>query len=223
MTHVKLLTFIFAMFFIFKNAYCQESIELGKYITKNKLGYLTLLDNNEFGYISFQGESPYTYSLKEKKQNFCDAQMYSINEKGFGKYQLRYNNLKLIFDEKPNPLDSITVKKISARVKPDSILVNFIVKTYAIKEVENQVLGVSINSEDNKIQLNTSFENNVVLNLDANKLPITFVINSKNKVTINENVDHLVYLYFNEFKLFITKKIENKEIEFDKLLKLEMN
>ena len=205
------------------NLYCQNKVDFGTYLSEDKLSYITLLENNKFGYTSYHSESPYTYSLKERKQTFCGTYMFSINEKGHGKYKLKNNNLKLIFDTKTNPLDSITLKKKSARIKPDSILVNFIVKTYAVKEIENQVLGVSIKSEDNKIELNTSFENNVVLNLDVNKLPITFIINSKNKVTLKDNLDHIVNLYFNEFKLLNTKKNENKEIEFDKLMKLEIN
>lgn len=217
---MKILTFLLIVFSI--NIYSQKNLKPGVYISEDKLEYITILNSTDFGYTSFLNESPYLYKQKKPKQTFCGSVYFSVNKKGIGTYKIKGSDLQLAFSQKEEPLDSIIIKRISRGFTKDSILVNFKIKTYNYREVENRVLGVSIKSKDGTIETNTNFENNKVIKLNKNQFPITFIINEGKTITLEKpKTDYLIFLFFNSTKIGKLDKLENKSFSIEKLIKVE--
>ena len=99
-------TTILIVSFLFSNLiYSQSKIERGKYISSDRLQYIIIYDNSEFEYISYLGESPYTYNekrKKEKKSRFCGTVGFVSNGSGKGNYEIRRDSLILKFNETAN-------------------------------------------------------------------------------------------------------------------------
>ncbi|MFD2696867.1 hypothetical protein ACFSQ0_02590 [Mesonia sediminis] len=202
--------------------YSQVNIEPGIYITEDNLQYITIVDNDDFGYQTFIGTLPYIYYKKKRNQSFCGTHLFEIDKKGFGKYKLSDNNLILSFEKDENPLDSLNISKVPTNLNSDTTTITFEIRTYSYKELENEFLGVNIKSEDGSFNLDTGFENKKSIKIPKNKFPITFTINGLKDITFEKiNEDYLALLYFNSTKMWECKKYEKMSFEFDKLKKIE--
>jgi len=96
--------------------YSQEKLEKGRYITSDKLKYITIKDNFQFEYQAYKGYSPYTIKEKrkrEKKPRMCGTVGYIGDGKGNGIYSILDGNLILKFEI---DLSSIMTKKIDTRL-----------------------------------------------------------------------------------------------------------
>lgn len=110
------LTFLIGFLILSCSIYSQEKLEEGKYITSNKLKYITIKDNFQFEYQAYKDYSPYT--IKEKRKREKKPQMYSSvgyigDGKGNGVYSILNGNLVLKFEI---GLSSIMTKKNDSRL-----------------------------------------------------------------------------------------------------------
>jgi len=217
---MKVLFFLSIFFSL--NIYSQKTIEPGIYLSNDGLEYITILNDTDFGYTSFLNESPYLHDQKKIKQSFCGTHIFEINKQGIGTFEIIDSKLKLNFGIKEKPLDSIKINKVTPAKYVDSSSINFKIKTYSYKELENVVLGVSIKSDDGEIDTNTGFESEKLFKLNKNQFPITFIVNDEKEITLEEpKIDYFVYLFFNVTKIGRLDRLENKSFILDQLLKIE--
>ncbi len=98
---MKKITFILFTLISINAVVAQQKIESGKYITEDKLTYITILDENRFSYMEYYKKSPYTIEQERKRDktetNVCGVVGYISNGKGEGIYQVENNQLKLKF------------------------------------------------------------------------------------------------------------------------------
>lgn len=207
--------------FLLLNLFSQKQIENKTFITSDKKAYITFLEENKFGYVSYNGESPYEHSLSKNHKTFCNNKIFEIKEKGFGIYEIKNNSIFLYFNSKMNPLDRIELKKSQPKRISDTINVAFNIETYSTEIIDNQVLGVRIKSENNSINLNSEFDNKVTVDLHINQIPIIFIINENTKVLVSEIYDYNFKLGFNQYKLFSTENIKNKIFKFSELTQIK--
>jgi len=220
-----------SIFFLSFNLYSQEKIELGTYWTDDQLGSITLLENNQFGYTSFHGISPYMTRLKRKKEilengkvkkELCGTMFYSINEQGSGTYSIVDNKLKLNFIKPTHPIDSISFRKTKRKSK--SVSIKIIIKSYLYDDpiFDSIGIGTSIKSKDGSIDLNTHFESYIDFEIDKKQLPMEIVINDNYSFIIKKKYSQEIKLFYNDFKMSMTEGIENKVFDFDKIIKEEV-
>jgi len=98
------------------SVYSQEKLENGRYITPDKLKYITIKDDFQFEYQAYKGYSPYTIQEKRKRENkpqMCGTVGYIGDGKGNGVYSILDGNLLLKFEIQ---LSSILTKKIDTRL-----------------------------------------------------------------------------------------------------------
>lgn len=209
--------------FVFNETYSQENNKTKPYFTSDSLSFIYLFPNNKFGYISYQGESPFSYYFdKNKTKGSIDGPYFSLNEKGFGKYTLDKNKLNLKFITPKHPVDSISKKYYRSTKLNDSLSIKIIIKPYYSNTVTYGMIGVGtrITSKDNSINLNTGFESEIEFKIGENQLPLKLFINGKYSLTIDKNKNQIIELYFNRFKRMTTDNIENKTFDFSKLTKM---
>lgn len=97
----------FGILMLSHSIYSQEKIEKGRYITSNKLKYITINDNFQFEYFAYKDYSPYTIKEKQKKENkprMCGTVGYWCDGKGKGSYSIIDGTLVLKFE-----IDSLTI------------------------------------------------------------------------------------------------------------------
>ncbi len=172
---MKVLFFLSIFFSL--NIYSQKTIEPGIYLSNDRLEYITILNDMDFGYTSFLNESPYLHDQKKIKQSFCGTHIFEINKQGIGTFEIIDSKLKLNFGIKEKPLDSIKISKVTRVKYVDSSSVNFKIKTYSYKEIENVVLGVSIKSDDGEIDTNTDRKSTRLTGVHTCALQICIRIN----------------------------------------------
>lgn len=203
--------------------YSQNKLEPGVYLSEDKLQYITILNDTDFGYKTFNGTSPYLHKKEKKNNSFCGSVLFEIDKRGFGKYKLSENKeLQLAFKNNEKPLDSINIKKIARGPNIDSTSVIFVIKTYSYKEIENQLYGVNIKLNDGSIEFDTGFETTKSIKIAKHQFPLTFIINGYKEVTFEEfNGDYLTLLYFNFTKMGKSVKYDDMTYSLDKLIKIE--
>ncbi|WP_418512839.1 hypothetical protein [Corallibacter sp.] len=111
---IKLLPF-FGFLLLSFSGFSQEKLELGRYITSDKLKYITIKSNYEFEYLAYKGYSPYTIKEERKKENkpqMCGTVGYWGDGRGKGTYSIEDGILILKFE-----IDNSTIasKKIDTR------------------------------------------------------------------------------------------------------------
>jgi len=211
------------LLFIFINTYGQNKIDTGIYWSEDKLSSITLLKNNQFGYTSFHGTSPYLYKEKRKKENYkrkmCGTIHFSVNEQGTGTYSINKNNLLLNFIKTSHAVDSISFKKTKKQTKEISIKLK--IKSYFYRETFDNFIGIGtdIKSKDGTIDLNTQFENYIVFNLNRNQIPMEITINNNYSFIIKKKYSQEITLFYNDFKMMSTGDIDNKIYDLKKLTK----
>ncbi|PHR74091.1 MAG: hypothetical protein COA67_01635 [Lutibacter sp.] len=93
--------FLFGLIIVFYSFNIRKEIEVGRYISTDKLQYITIKNKSMFEYNSYLYYSPYTIKEKRKKDinpNWCGSIGYWGNGKGFGKYSIKKDSLILEFD-----------------------------------------------------------------------------------------------------------------------------
>lgn len=210
------------------NLYSQEKIKLGTYWTEDKLCSITLLNNNQFGYTSFHGTSPFIAKEKriqeikknsKAKRRFCGTVSYVLNEHGSGIYSIVENKLKLNFIKPIHPVDSISFRKTKRKSK--SISIKIVIKSYVYDDPFSGGIGIGtkIQSKDGSIDLNTKFESNIDFDINKKQLPMEITINDKFTFIIKKKYSQEITLFYNGFKRFMTEGIEDKNFDFDNMIK----
>ncbi|WP_055444267.1 hypothetical protein [Lacinutrix himadriensis] len=221
----KLTLMILVIFYSSIHFYSQEKIELGTYLTENKLGYVTLLKNKKFGFVSYHVSSPYT-TMEERKikkiKKVLDGPSYIINEHGSGIYSFKNNKLKLEFIKPNHPIDSISIKETKTEYKSDSIEVKIIFKSYIAKKYDEDVGYINdIKSNNGRINYNTMFDNFAHFKISKNELPFNLTINENFPLTIRKKTSQEIELFINQFKKITTENLVDKIFEFEKLILLK--
>jgi hypothetical protein len=104
--------------------YSQEKLESGRYITSDKLKYITIKDDFKFEYQAYKGYSPYTIKEKRKKEknpNMCGTVGYLDDGSGKGKYSIEDGIIILKFEVDystiaTQKIDTELLKGISFRI-----------------------------------------------------------------------------------------------------------
>lgn len=98
---MKKIIFILFSLLSINHIVAQHKIEKGKYISEDRLTYITILDENKFSYIEYYKWSPYTIEEDRKKgkmkNEVCGVVGYVANRQGEGIYKIENNQLKLEF------------------------------------------------------------------------------------------------------------------------------
>jgi hypothetical protein len=95
------LIIFFGLFALSYSAYSQDELEKGRYITPDKLKYITIKDDFHFEYFAYLRYSPYTIKEKRKKENrqrMCGSIGYIFDGKGKGKYSIENGKIILKFE-----------------------------------------------------------------------------------------------------------------------------
>jgi len=210
------------------NLYSQEKIKLGTYWTEDKLSSITLLKNNQFGYTSFHGTSPFIAKEKRNqeikkngkaKRRFCGTVSYALNEHRSGIYSIVENKLNLNFIKPIHPVDSISFRKTKRRSK--TISIKIVIKSYLYDDpfFDSIGIGTKIQSKDGSIDLNTKFESYIDFDINKKQLPMEITINDKFTFIIKKKYSQEITLFYNDFKRSMTEGIEDKTFDFDKMIK----
>ncbi len=112
---IKLILF-FGILMLSCSVFSQDKLELGRYITSDKLKYITIKADSEFEYSAYKGYSPYTIKEKRKKENkpqMCGTVGYWSDGQGKGKYSIIDGKLTLKFEI---DFSTIATKKIDTRL-----------------------------------------------------------------------------------------------------------
>ncbi|WP_298247964.1 hypothetical protein [uncultured Christiangramia sp.] len=207
--------------FISYQGFSQNSIEEGTYLSEDKLTVITILAKNEVSYIEYNQHSPYSDSLKNLPKNqFCGTKFYEILTSGFGKYSIKNSSLNIKFETNVKSLDSSNIKTLSGYKERDSIVLKFRINSYPENNLENSVYGVHINSDKNRINLNTNFENQVELKLPKSKTEINFLINDHYELKVKPEKSLVIDLNFNLYKTMITESLKDKVVDFSSFKKV---
>ena len=108
---IKMMLF-FVILMLSSSVYSQDKLEKGRYLTSDKLKYITLKDNFQFEYQSYKGYSPYTIKEKREKEStpqMCGTVGYISNGNGRGTYSIENGKILLKFEI---DYSTITTKKI---------------------------------------------------------------------------------------------------------------
>jgi hypothetical protein len=197
--------------------------EVKTFITSDSLAFIYLLPKNKFGFISYGGESPFSYKHnKNITKGHIDGPSFIINEHGTGTYSIGNNNVVLEFKKPEHAVENVTNKKIETKRETDSISIKLIMKSYIYDDEKDTVgYGTWIKSRDGKIDIRTLFENHITFNLNKKQLPLEIIINGNYTLKIKKKYNQEFTIFLNDFKMFTSNAIENKTFEFDKLLKLK--
>ena len=207
--------------FISYQGFSQDKIEEGIYLSEDKLTVITILPKNEISYMEYNYFSPYSDSLKELQKNqFCGTMLYEVLKSGYGNYSSNNNNLKITFKAGLKSLDSSSVTTLYTIQKRDSIVLKFRMNSYPENDQENFVYDVHIRSDDNTININTSFENQVELKLPKNNNEITFWINDYYKLKVKPENNLAINLNFNLYKTMLTENLKDKIVDFSSFSKV---
>ena len=99
---LKLIAF-FGILMLTPSIHSQEELEQGRYITSDKLKYITINENFNFEYKAFKQNSPFTIKEKREKENktpVCGTFAYivDIEGQGTGTYSIVDGNILLNFE-----------------------------------------------------------------------------------------------------------------------------
>ncbi|RKS42553.1 hypothetical protein BC962_3220 [Gillisia mitskevichiae] len=214
MKSVRLIILVLINFVFSLQIFSQNKIELGTYLSEDKLTVINILPKNEVSYSRYNDISPFSEnSTFYPKNQFCGTRLYEILESGFGKYNLKNNNLSIEFDQNVKFLDSVNIQTSVKTSKNEQIEFKFRIHSYPESEDENLINGVQINSSDNQVQLNSGLENEITLNLVKGNDDETYIIDDSYELTLNTDKSLIVDLYFNLYKKIITGKLKSKDIE----------
>tara|TARA_R100000655_G_scaffold106517_1_gene155931 strand:+ start:499 stop:1146 length:648 start_codon:yes stop_codon:yes gene_type:complete len=203
------------IFLISFQGFSQNSIEDGTYLSEDKLTVITILAKNEISYIEYNQHSPYSDNLQKLPKNqFCGTKFYEIMTSGFGEYSLNNGSLKINFETNVKSLDSSNITTLSGYKDRDSIMLKFRINNYPENNLENSVYGVDISSDNNKINLNTNFENEVELKFPKSKTEINFLINDHYALKVKPENSLVIDLNFNLYKTMITENLKDKVVDF---------
>jgi len=90
---------LFGVLLFTSTIYSQEKLEKGRYITSDKLKYITIINDSKFEYKAYKGRSPYTIKEKQKnKKPICGTVGYIVDIDGQGKGTYTIVNQNLILD-----------------------------------------------------------------------------------------------------------------------------
>ncbi|MFD2914443.1 hypothetical protein [Psychroserpens luteus] len=179
-------------------------------ITPDSLGYIYILPNKQFGFMSHNGQSPFSDKHKVY-DSWCGVRSYAINEQGSGKYILKKNKLLLKFTEPKSIIDSIYYKSLKPKTLRDSIKIKVIFKSYAGYGAEEGIgMSSKITSKNDVVNYDTRFDDFANLTISKTDLPLELIINGNYKFLIKDKIDQEIELFINEFKKFSDKDIKDK-------------
>ncbi|SHJ27113.1 hypothetical protein SAMN04488096_1302 [Mesonia phycicola] len=94
---------ILTLLIIFSSFSFQDYLKSEKYISADKLQYITIKNDSVFEYFSYKYYSPYTKKKEWEKDSIkrmCGTYGYWGNGQGTGKYIINNDSLELYFDFK---------------------------------------------------------------------------------------------------------------------------
>lgn len=212
--------FCLLILLLYSSFYGQERI-LKTYLTADSLTVIHLFPNQQFGYTSYQGTSPFTY----KHIGSIDGPLFEIAEQGSGKYSVHKDRLKLNFVSTKHPVDSISKISSGRSRATDSLNLKIVIKPYYLGPHIDSELGIGtiITSEDITINLNTMFENCVDFKIGKDELPIRFIVNKKYELLVDTASDQEIELFINPFKTMVTQNPADKVLDLKNLTEVKLD
>ncbi|WP_040282871.1 hypothetical protein [Psychroserpens damuponensis] len=95
------------------SVFSQEKLEQGRYISSDKLKYITIKNDYQFEYNAYKGYSPYTIKKENKPNGMCGTIGYWGDGRGKGTYSIVDEELILKFDI---DYSTIATKKIDIKL-----------------------------------------------------------------------------------------------------------
>jgi hypothetical protein len=191
-------------------SYSQSKLNLGTYLTKDKLAYITFFQNNTFGYVSYKKTSPFLESQKKGSR----VRGFMINELGAGSYYYEGKNIILKFTETKSAIDSVNIE--SELNLKDSISIS-------IFPIYNRGLmgkpEIQISDENRIVDIGTS--ENISLEFSKKEFPLSLMVNYKFELKFNNPSNYFVKIYINKFRVMNNLNLNSKKFKLKHLKYIE--
>lgn len=181
--------------------YSQGNVPPRVFISENKLDYIVILQNNRFGFISYDKDSPYLVRQKTSDDLIsggCGTRGFALKSSGFGIYAMDGDLLKLTFTKPETMIDSVKINYLATKKFENPVNVTFVphynFRSLGMSEVE-------ITDLENRLIANV-YQNNLSPNIGYGRFPLKLIINREKEIELIEPKNQEINIYINSFETY---------------------